>query len=473
MKLIRAFVFAAWILQVLVFLNLKTSSLHLLCLYSMVCVGPVLKQHFDFLMMRLNYVFFSLFRRNFRAICLVIVAVLLVMLVVKQEQAIQITTSAGKELVANTPPTTGTTPDNKINTKSGSSENGGLTDVVTPRHKPKTRHIPRTHIAFLKVHKAASSTVQNILYRFGSGHNLSFVLPQEGHYISKDPYNYFNILPPLDKAGKFDILCNHAVYNEAKFKILMHDDAFYLAIVRNPLQRFVSAAYYYRYVVNLSYLSKMNQTSFIHDLIVDPLKYEPESLNNSKTFNRLAFDFGLGVSSIKQFFDLNEITVNMFVQKILERFDFVMLVERFDESLVMLKRYLNWTIKDILYIKQNQFQDASNGIEIQNVSVQEEGIFKQTNRLDYLIYDKFVERFNEMAATEKDLDTEVMEFKHKLRLVQAYCTRDNSHRDIYFTETAFNVAFSVSRNDCHLMMKNELTFNDELRTVHRYRLENK
>ena len=411
--------------------------------------------------------FSCFFRRNLRAICLVIVAVLLVVLVVKQKQAIQIPISAEKELVANTPPTTGTTPDNKINTKSGSRKKFGLTDLVTTRHKP------RTHIAFLKVHKAASSTVQNILYRFGSGHNLSFVLPQEGHYISKDPDDYFSILPPLDKAGKYDIICNHAVFNEAKFKFLMHDDAFYLAIVRNPLQRFVSAAYYYRYVVNLSYLSKMNQTSFIHDLIVDPLKYEPESLQISKTFNRLAFDFGLGVSSIKQFFALNEITVNMFVQKILERFDFVMLVERFDEALVMLKRYLNWTIKDILYIKQNQFQDASPGIEIQNVSVQEEGIFKQTNRLDYLIYDKFLERFNEMAATEKDLDTEVMEFKHKLRFVQSYCTRDNSHRDVYLTETAFNVAFSVSRHDCHLMMKNELTFNDELRTVQRYKLEHK
>ena len=43
-KLISAFVFATPIVQALFFLNLKfQASIHLLCLYSLVCVGPIRK----------------------------------------------------------------------------------------------------------------------------------------------------------------------------------------------------------------------------------------------------------------------------------------------------------------------------------------------------------------------------------------------------------------------------------------------
>ena len=46
MKLISAFVFATRIVQFLFFLNPKFSaSSHLLCLYSLVCVGPVRKPY--------------------------------------------------------------------------------------------------------------------------------------------------------------------------------------------------------------------------------------------------------------------------------------------------------------------------------------------------------------------------------------------------------------------------------------------
>ena len=386
---------------------------------------------------------------------------------------IQRAVAAKRTRVAVTPPTNGTPPDNKSHPSNRSKIIGGFTnDFAMINPKPK----PRTHIAFLKVHKAASSTVQNILYRFGSGHDLSFVLPQNGHYISKVAGSYGNIVPSLDDSGKYDILCNHVVFNERKFRSLMFEDAFYLAIVRHPLKRFVSAAYYYRYVYENWYLSNMNQTTFLHDLITDPLKFEPKLLKGSKTFNRQAFDFGIVVSSLKEVMNLDESTKNMFLSHIMEQFHFVMIVEKFDESLVMLKRYLNWTIKDILYIKQNQFRNATDNassIIIQNVTAEDEAIFKLTNQLEYLIYDKFVERFNEMAAKEKDLDAEVKEFKRKLELVEAFCTIDTTRRDALFWETEFNAAFRVSRYDCMLMLKNELEFNNELRKAQRFRLKDR
>ena len=398
-----------------------------------------------------------------------IITFLLGILVVRQDLVLRTSVSA-RTRVTVTPPTILTMPEAEASISNRSKIIGGYNSNFEISN---TRPKPKTHIAFLKVHKAASSTVQNILYRFGATHGLSFVLPQVGHYLSTNSDVYFPRIPPLDESGKYDILCNHVVFNETKFKSLMHDDAFYLAIVRNPLQRFVSAAYYYRHVFAKPYLSILNETTFIHDLITNPLKYEPPKLRSSRTFSQMAYEFNAPVNTVQKAMDLDESTMNTYVSQIMEYFHFVMIVKKFDESLVMLKRFLNWTMKDILYIKQNQLQDVTKGIKIQKVTAEDEAIYKETNRLDYLIYDKFVERFNEMAAKEKDLDAEVKEFRRTLQLVTAFCTLDTTRRETIFWETEFNAAFRVSRYDCILLMKKELEFNEELKKVQMLNFKNK
>jgi hypothetical protein len=43
----------------------------------------------------------------------------------------------------------------------------------------------QTNIGFLKTHKCASSSVQNILMRFGVKNQLNFVLPSAGNYVGR------------------------------------------------------------------------------------------------------------------------------------------------------------------------------------------------------------------------------------------------------------------------------------------------
>ena len=207
------------------------------------------------------------------------------------------------------------------------------------------------HIAYLKVHKAASSTVQNILYRFGSERNLSFVLPVISHYISQhNAKTYHKVLRSLDtETGKYDIVCNHVMFNYTKFKQFMYDDAIYIAIVREPLDLFISSAYYYKYVWPAEYLEKLNETTFIQYLIRDPEKYE--RLNQSRTFNYMAEDFGFVLNSVWDVLNMDNDVIASFISKLKNIFDFVMVVEYFDESLVMMKRLLNWSLKDIFIPK--------------------------------------------------------------------------------------------------------------------------
>lgn len=71
---------------------------------------------------------------------------------------------------------------------------------------------PKTHIVFLKVHKSASSTVMNILFRFGETHNLTFALPINGasqlyypHYFTAGIVEGFS----PNKESQFNIMCHH------------------------------------------------------------------------------------------------------------------------------------------------------------------------------------------------------------------------------------------------------------------------
>ena len=63
----------------------------------------------------------------------------------------------------------------------------------------------------------------------------------------------------------------------------MYDGAVYLAIVRDPLDLFISATYYYKYVWPAKYLKVLNVTTFIQDLIRKP--EELENLKHTRTFN--------------------------------------------------------------------------------------------------------------------------------------------------------------------------------------------
>ena len=46
--------------------------------------------------------------------------------------------------------------------------------------------LPQRKIAFAKTHKTASSTVQNVLLRYGLANNLEFLLPPVNNYLGDE-----------------------------------------------------------------------------------------------------------------------------------------------------------------------------------------------------------------------------------------------------------------------------------------------
>ena len=81
--------------------------------------------------------------------------------------------------------------------------------VVAPAIKPCT---PRKNIVFFKMHKCSSSTVQNILFRYGEDHDLTFVIPIAGNYLGHTTFSKRAMVQLPTK--EYNILCHHTRFNE-------------------------------------------------------------------------------------------------------------------------------------------------------------------------------------------------------------------------------------------------------------------
>jgi hypothetical protein len=298
-----------------------------------------------------------------------------------------------------------------------------------------------THIEFLKVHKAASSTVQNILMRFGLKRNLSFVIPADQHYISKERTYFSDIWPPLPKesadirdnlgkSDKHDILCNHMVFNRKKISRLLHNDSMYIGIVREPFDQFLSSAIYYKFKYKYPYLRRLPKETFITDLIRNPRQNEATTMAESMTYNSMSYDFGMSIGFSEAAINGSLEVFDEFLNDTANTFHLVMLFEKFDESLVLLRRYLNFTIEDIVYVPGNSFsfkKEANVTLEF-NITEDDMAVFRERNQFDYKLYAFFKTRIEMQIARESMFQEEVKHFKAILNEVQEFCAEDDDEK---------------------------------------------
>ena len=98
-------------------------------------------------------------------------------------------------------------------------------------------------IGFLKTHKCASSSVQNILFRFGLKNQLTFALPSAGNYLGRYvKYSKAMIANTVwDKVGlDYDMFALHTIWNKAEVERTLGPGAVYITILRDPVELFES-----------------------------------------------------------------------------------------------------------------------------------------------------------------------------------------------------------------------------------------
>ena len=320
-----------------------------------------------------------------------------------------------------------------------------LNSVLTPEVR---------HVAFLKVHKTGSSTLQNIFFRFGYKRNLTIVLPTTGNkFLPEIP-----LLDPL-KGKDYDILAIHSKFNNSVFRSVLPNDSVFIGIIRDPLEVMISSAYYNRDVWNVQYLQNVPSDNFIPNLIRFPEKYDQEEYSMTKNSMADVFGFpkGLHVTDEKR--------IKSYLQYLGSIFRLVVVTEHFNESLVLMKRYLNWKLEHILYIPLNE--NTHKTVKQLNISNVDKGKFKERNYLDYAIYDFFYKRFLEQLSVEKGIMEEVAHFSSIQRNVQLYCLQnDTQGQGLRIRGSQWNDPFLVTKSECDLMRMTELSLIEKLRQEH-------
>ncbi|KAJ3591335.1 hypothetical protein NHX12_009281 [Muraenolepis orangiensis] len=235
---------------------------------------------------------------------------------------------------------------------------------VTPGEEPKSHLVsqapdgvckPQNHIVFLKTHKTASSTMVNILYRYGDARNLTFGLPlqRNSQFYYPGWFSSSYVQGFVSKAVKeFHIICNHMRFNKPELEKVMPNDTFYFSIMRHPVTMLESAFTYYKSI------HAFHASNSLEDFLDSGLRNEnPSVASSSYAHNNMAFDFGFNnnVSHISA--DLEE-RVAAAVAAIERDFDLILITEYFDESVVMLKHMLCWSLDDVVSFKLNSRSES-------------------------------------------------------------------------------------------------------------------
>ncbi|XP_060075017.1 galactosylceramide sulfotransferase-like [Ylistrum balloti] len=295
----------------------------------------------------------------------------------------------------------------------------------------------------------------NLFMRFGYSRNLTFVLPKNSiNVISQTERITDDDIHPFINQSKFDILCHHIVYNKSVMQRYLHKDAFYVSIIRDPFDQFVSAFHYFRKIWGIPYLQNITGDFPMSELLRHPHRYEPELLH-SFTNNRMAYDLGFPTSL---FDNPSPEKISKYISRLDSTFHFFMIKEYFDESVVLLKHFLNWTMKDILYVSQNTMRHYRS---THDVLPGDRELHRQRAPLDYALYEYFLVRFWELVKQQGvEFHREVMYFKHLRGSVETFC------RHVFLkgvgvfkaSDNKWHRPFNVTKEDCYLILMNENEF---------------
>ncbi|XP_068246872.1 galactosylceramide sulfotransferase-like isoform X2 [Palaemon carinicauda] len=299
-------------------------------------------------------------------------------------------------------------------------------DVLSPDESRESKAglcRPAHHLMFLKTHKCASSTVQNIFLRYGYKHNLTFALPRSGNYLGNPQHFTVDLIPPnlLPRSGKVDIFAVHTRLNVEEHSKILHNDTRWITIVRDPSALYESLFNFFHlgdiYGVHLSLFSRVPMAN-----LMDLPRY-----GGKFGRNQMLFDFGYP----------ENITVSELrgaIEELDNLFDLVMISEYMDESLILLRHLLCWSLHDLVYFTKN----ARRREVKHNLNPATLYALRELNSADVILYDHFVARHRQA----------VLEFGTRRMAREVSLLR--SLREDYFAECG---AHEVRGQDSALLYK--------------------
>ena len=272
-----------------------------------------------------------------------------------------------------------------------------------------------------------------------------------------------NMVPKLKPNFKYNIIANHMRFNYGELKTLMPSDTKFVTILREPNSLFDSLYHFY----NLKQLFGVSYENFLSNLYTNSTIDSKVNSRLSGRFgrNQMSFDLGLNVSE----FDDNQ-TINAFIEELDSIFDLVLISDRMNESLVLLRNQFCWSVNDIVAFKLNARKETYKTSEGLSEPFRQK--LEELNRADHMLYRYFSRKldikirnfgFDRMRSEINELNEQTNKLCNRC-VDQNVFLSDILPKDLYYSPNVKRLkARTNSDNICEKMTAIEAFFVDSIR----------
>ena len=317
------------------------------------------------------------------------------------------------------------------------------------------------NIHFLKMHKTGSTTLFGILNRVVLRYNLRTTTYSLRPFFSQRPEAIVKNLVPrfiVGKSKKFHIHAHHSRNDKEYLSKILLSPYSNITFVRNPVTLLRS----WMYEVKLHSMLKLTGPDPFRTFVTDIKSHRkrfPREVGESR--NTMADTF-----RIPRDLDPNTDTFRRYLEDIHK--DFVVgITEYYVESLVLFRRRLGWTLRDIVYVPLRITKRAKPN-SAENASLQD--LVCAWSHLDCHLYNHFNKTFWKLVEKEEGFKQEVAHFRFMLNATFEYCAAvykdlkgatnkidqlNSSKSPLIFLKSEWNEKFSIGVMDCALMRVDE------------------
>ncbi|XP_013394927.2 galactosylceramide sulfotransferase-like [Lingula anatina] len=279
---------------------------------------------------------------------------------------------------------------------------------------------------FLKVHKCGSSTMAELLLRSSRKYRLRPLRPKNKTFF----YPWTSTLDMIrrkitvndakyDPKKTYDIIFKHMFFDSKVIETMMPNDTFYIGIVREPFSHFKSAFNYYHIA---EFFNMKNSTNPIVEFMENPYKYWSDDYVTSHVgFVRNGMMYEYGFPDDRTDLRNDDRFIAEYIGFLEQKFDFVIVLEMFDESLVLLRRLLCWDMDDILYVvrkkKEYEYKNVNDEMTMKK--------HRMWSKADYQLYNHFLSKLrNTVLSQGSDFEREVSLLRQAVAVLSK-CTGGN------------------------------------------------
>ena len=316
---------------------------------------------------------------------------------------------------------------------------------------------PTYKFAFVKTHKCASDTLAAHFMRLAEEKGLEMPLPIGAWNLNwpRTPGGFYKSRKPSDR---FDMTALHMMYHPQIWDEIMEPGYKSISIIRKPFAQFKSFFNYFGMPKKMMQDFEIPYNESLEVYLDNPYKYY-KAFARPMFKNTMMYDFGFrtGIDDPK-----------MYVQKLLDKFSLVMISDYFDESLIVLRHELCWSLKDILIRTKNVARRYLSGPKTGDDFLKESNLEKKHQEwspADYILYGTFNKILWEKIARIPNFSQELEDFRNVTQLMRRRCEVVSNHGspNLLIPKNKFHDSFVIDQHFCSRTRLTVIKYIDRLK----------